>query len=219
MMASGADIVLWRKPTKNSRSLDCGTSKSWLFGGGGHTVLAKELLIVNDWRLVPPPMDTTSIRQGLVGSTGRLLLLKTMPEYVHFWSSRLLQTSIVVLHVARLGGELGPELAHGTRGVEGACIGSFEGVAQESVRGLPATEAARPQTFPHHYAFQGGIHAAYGHIRNVVPCNFAHAFAQAVAKVLKDAAPTPVAASRASHVSYPRSRSPMRAQVPASSGV
>ena len=85
-------------------------------------------------------------------------------------------------------------------------------VAPESVRRLTVKEAARLQTFPHHYACQGGIHAAYKQIGNAVPCNFAYALAQGVAKVLRGAAPAPVATRQ-------RSRSPRRAQVPASSGV
>ena len=87
------------------------------------------------------------------------------------------------------------------------------------MRRLTVTEAARLQTFPHDYAFQGGINAAYGQIGNAVPCNFAYALARAVAKVLRDTAPTPVAADGASGASRPRSRSPRRAQVPANSGV
>jgi site-specific DNA-cytosine methylase len=90
-------------------------------------------------------------------------------------------------------------------------------VAPESVRRLTVTEAARLQTFPHDYAFQGGIHAAYRQIGNAVPCNFTYALARAVAKVLRDAAPTPVAADGALRARRPRSRSPRRSQ-PASSG-
>ena len=85
-------------------------------------------------------------------------------------------------------------------------------VAPESVRRLTVTQAARLQTFPHDYAFQGRKSAAYGQIGNAVPCNFAYALAQAVAKVLRDTAPTPVAADGASRASRPRSRSPRRAQ-------
>ena len=92
-------------------------------------------------------------------------------------------------------------------------------VAPESMRRLTVTEAARLQTFPHDYAFKGSKCAAYRQIGNAVPCNFAYALAQAVAKVLRGTAPTPVAADGASGASRPRSRSPRRAQVPANSGV
>jgi len=85
-------------------------------------------------------------------------------------------------------------------------------VAPESMRRLTVTEAARLQTFPHDYAFKGSKCAAYTQIGNAVPCNFAYALAQGVAKVLRGAAPAPVATRQ-------RSRSPRRAQVPASSGV
>ena len=85
-------------------------------------------------------------------------------------------------------------------------------VAPESMRRLTVTEAARLQTFPHDYVFKGEFNAAYTQIGNAVPCNFAYALAQGVAKVLRGAAPAPVA-------TRPRSRSPRRAQVPASSGV
>ena len=85
-------------------------------------------------------------------------------------------------------------------------------VAPESVRRLTVKEAARLQTFPHDYVFKGEFNAAYTQIGNAVPCNFAYALAQAVAKVLRGAAPAPVATRQ-------RSRSPRRAQVPASSGV
>ena len=91
-------------------------------------------------------------------------------------------------------------------------------VAPESMRRLTVTEAARLQTFPHDYAFKGSKCAAYRQIGNAVPCNFAYALAQAVAKVLRDTAPTPVAGDGASRASRPRSRSPRRSQVPASSG-
>ena len=87
------------------------------------------------------------------------------------------------------------------------------------MRRLTVTEAARLQTFPHDYVFKGEVNAAYTQIGNAVPCNFAYALAQAVAKVLRDTAPTPVAADGASGASRPRSRSPRRAQVPANSGV
>ena len=91
-------------------------------------------------------------------------------------------------------------------------------VAPESMRRLTVTEAARLQTFPHDYAFKGSKCAAYTQIGNAVPCNFAYALAQAVAKVLRDTAPPPLAADGASRASRPRSRSPRRSQVPASSG-
>ena len=90
-------------------------------------------------------------------------------------------------------------------------------VAPESMRTLTVTEAARLQTFPHDYAFQGRPSAAYMQIGNAVPCNFAYALAQAVAKALRDTAPTPVAADGAPRARRPRSRSPRRSQ-PASSG-
>ena len=67
-------------------------------------------------------------------------------------------------------------------------------VAPESMRRVTVTEAARLQTFPHDYVFKGGINAAYTQIGNAVPCNFAYALAQGVAKVLRSAAPAPVAA-------------------------
>ena len=92
-------------------------------------------------------------------------------------------------------------------------------VVPESVRRLTVKEVARLQSFPHDYAFQGGIHAAYKQIRNAVPCNFAYRLARAVAKVLRDTATTPVAADGASRARRPRSRSPRRVQVPASSDV
>ena len=84
-------------------------------------------------------------------------------------------------------------------------------VAPESMRRLTVTEAARLQTFPHDYAFKGSKCAAYRQIGNAVPCNFAYALAQAVAKVLRDPAPTPVAADGASRASRARSRSARRA--------
>ena len=84
-------------------------------------------------------------------------------------------------------------------------------VAPESMRRLTVTEAARLQTFPHDYAFKGSKCAAYRQIGNAVPCNFAYALAQAVAKVLRDTAPTPVAADGASRASRARSRSARRA--------
>ena len=84
-------------------------------------------------------------------------------------------------------------------------------VAPESMRRLTVTEAARLQTFPHDYAFKGSKCAAYTQIGNAVPCNFAYALAQAVAKVLRDPAPTPVAADGASRASRARSRSARRA--------
>ena len=91
-------------------------------------------------------------------------------------------------------------------------------VAPESMRRLTVTEAARLQTFPDDYAFPDCPSAAYRQIGNAVPCNCAYALAQAVAKVLRDPAPTPVAADGASRASRPRSRSPRRSQAPASSG-
>ena len=87
------------------------------------------------------------------------------------------------------------------------------------MRRLTVTEAARLQTFPHDYVFKGGINAAYTQIGNAVPCNFAYALAQGVAKALRSAAPAPVAADGASRGTRQRSRSPRRAQVPANSGV
>ena len=93
-----------------------------------------------------------------------------------------------------------------------AASGAVAWVVPESVRRLTVKEAVRLQTFPHDYVFKGGINAAYTQIGNAVPCNFAYALAQGVAKVLRVAAPAPVATRQ-------RSRSPRRAQVPASSGV
>eukprot|EP00959_Pyramimonas_sp_CCMP1952_P262815 5495634-Pyramimonas_sp.AAC.1 len=100
-----------------------------------------------------------------------------------------------------------------------AASGAVAWVVPESVRRLTVKEAARLQTFPHDCVFKGVVNAAETQIGNAVPCNFAYALAQGVAKVLRSAAPAPVAADGGSRRTRQRSRSPRRAQVPASSSV